>query len=90
MGTNTFLKDPSDVLDFQLDYSVWLNSDTISTSSWDAESGITVDSDTKTDTTTTVWLSGGAAGRRYIVTNTITTVGGRTKQQSINIVLQEN
>lgn len=90
MGTNTFLKDPSDVVDYMLDYSVWLASDTIDTSSWEVADGITREDDTNTDTTATVWLSGGAAGRRYVVTNTITTAGGRTKQQSINISVQEN
>ncbi len=88
----SFFKDPSDVLDYVVDYVDWLaaDSDTISTSTWAAETGITIDSETETGTAATVWLSSGTAGTRYLVTNTIVTVGGRTKVVSLNIIVEDN
>ena len=82
-------KDPSAVLDYTIDWSTWLGSDTISTSSWTVESGITKDSDNNTTTTATIWLSGGTAGTDYTVTNTIVTAGGRTDQRSLLIAVRQ-
>lgn len=81
----TFLKDPSAVLDYQINWATWLGSDTISTSTWTVPTGITKDSDTKTTTTTTIWLSGGTAGREYNLVNKIVTAGGRTEERMIVI-----
>lgn len=85
----TFLKDPDAVLDYQLDWSDWLDSDTISTSEWIVPAGITNDSDTETTTTTTIWLSGGTAGTIYSLVNRIVTAGGRTQDQTIKIKCRE-
>ena len=80
-----YTKDPSAVLDYQINWGTWLDTDTISTSAWTAEAGITIDSDTSTTTTATVWLSGGTTNRDYEVVNTITTAAGRTDQRTITI-----
>ena len=85
MKIPTYSKDPDETLDYIVNWATHLGSDTISSSSWDAETGITVDSDTNTTTTATVWLSGGTLGEFYLVTNTIVTDGGRTLEQSIRI-----
>lgn len=86
----TFLKDPNDVLDYQISWASWLGTlETISTSTWVVPSGITKDSDTNTTTTTTIWLSGGSSGQ-YIVTNRIVTNQGRTKDQSLLIHVTDN
>ena len=82
---DTFTKDPSDVLDYQGLYASWLGSDTIATSTWVLPSGLTKDSDSFTDTTTTVWLSGGTAKSDYTVVNRITTAAGRTRDKSITV-----
>lgn len=82
---NSFLKDPESVLDYQIDWSTWLGSDTIASSSWVIPTGITEDSDSNTTTTATVWLSGGTAGTTYTVTNRIVTAGGRTEDRSLTI-----
>ncbi len=81
-------KDPDETKDFLINWAIRLtslDSDTISSSSWVAEDGITIDSDTNTTTTATVWLSGGTIKEFYLVTNTIVTDGGRTLEQSIRI-----
>lgn len=83
-------KDPQAVLDYGFDWSIWLAAgETIGTSSWTVEAGITKDSDTKDDTTTTIWLSGGTAGEDYTVTNNIVTSASRTDERSIIVSARE-
>lgn len=84
-----YLKDPNAVLDYVLDWTDFLQGDTISTSTWTVPSGITKTTDSKTATTTTVWLSSGTAGQVYTVTNRIVTTGGRQQDQSIQFVVQD-
>lgn len=87
-----YVKDPSAVKDYVVDWGPWLTaagSDTISSSTFSVDAGITIDSDTNTTTTGTVWLSGGTAGERYTVTHEIVTAGGRTDQRSF-VVRVEN
>lgn len=87
-----FVKAPEDILDFTWDWSTWLTQgDTISTFSFTAAEGLTIETSpasTNTATTCTVWIGTGTAGQSYTVTNQITTAGGRTAQwtQNINIV----
>ena len=84
------IKDPDAVLDYGLDWSNWLASgETISSSSWVVETGLTKDSSSNTTTTTTVWLSGGIAGRTYRITNSIVTSTGREDDRSILIKVIE-
>ena len=85
-----FEKDPNAIEDFTIDWSDELGNDTISTSDWvDVDSGITVDSDSQTATQTVVWLSGGTVDVKYFMTNRITTVGGRTFDRTIAILVKE-
>lgn len=80
---DTFLKDPNAVLDYVNDWSDWLGTDTIVTSTWTPPTGITVDSHVSTDTSATVWLSGGTAGTTYSVVNRIVTAAGRTEDRTL-------
>lgn len=83
---NQFRKDPQAILDYQIDWSSWLQGgDTISASTWTVPSGLTRTNDVFTSTTTTVWLSGGTAGQRYEVINHVTTAGGREDDRTIYI-----
>ena len=50
-------KDPDATEDIALDWATRIGSDTISSSAWTVPSGITKDSDSKTDTTNRVTLS---------------------------------
>jgi hypothetical protein len=83
-----FIKDPSAKKDYMLDWAAWLGDDTITTSTWTVPTGITKDSDTKTATTTTVWLSGGVLNAEYIITNLIETVGGRKEPRSFTVLMR--
>ena len=79
-------KDPDAVLDWVWDWNEWLDEgETISTSTFIASVGITMDSTSNTTKTATVWLSGGTAGQVYQVTNRIVTSAGRTDDRSITI-----
>lgn len=87
-------KTPAEILDYEINWATrGLGTDTIDTSEWSvfpSGLGTTSPAPTKTATTTTVWLSGGVADTNYLVTNTITTVGGRELQDSfiLNCIAQ--
>lgn len=82
----TFIKDPSAVLDYGFDWSNCLESgETISDSIWTVPAGITEDSDEIGSTSTKIWLSGGTAGTSYTIANKITTTEGRTDERSFQI-----
>jgi hypothetical protein len=76
-------KDPDETLDYSVDWTSWLDGDSIATSTWIIPVGITKNSDTSTGTGTTIWLSGGTTGQTYRITNRVLTVGGRTSDQSL-------
>jgi len=86
-----FLKDPDAVLDYQIDWSNWLDGDTIATSSWTVPAGIIKESDSETTEAATIWLSGGTAGTSYECVNRITTANDpvRIDDRTITIRVQE-
>lgn len=86
---NLFTKDPNAVLDFTVDWTSWLGTDTIDTSEWIVPSGITKESDTNNTLIAIIWLSGGTVGVVYNVVNRITTNGGRTEDRTIKIRIVE-
>ena len=85
-------KDPDEVLDFKWDFAALTNEadgatedylasgETISSKTVTAQSGITVDSSSITDSNTsvTVWLSEGTAGTDYEVECKVVTSASRT------------
>lgn len=90
--TSLFYKDPDAVLDYKFDWSSWLPSgDTIASRVVTAADGITKDSDSITDTSTsvTVWLSGGTANSSYQITCAIVTADGREDDRSMLISVRE-
>lgn len=86
-GTPYLTKDPNAVLDYKTDWAPLTNARTGAASDWlasgetitgktvTADSGITVDSSSITDTGTsvTVWISGGTAGSEYDIGVRVTT-----------------
>jgi hypothetical protein len=83
--TYTATKDPNSTLDYTINWSSWLTTDTISTVGWTIETGITQTATSNTTTTATIWLSGGEAGTEYTVTCRVTTTAGRIDERSIAI-----
>lgn len=82
-------KDPTDIFDYEIDWSDVLGEDTILISKWDIASGLTGVSGSNTSSTTTVWVSGGTAGIDYGVTNEITTTDGRTVARTMLVPVRE-
>jgi hypothetical protein len=78
-----YWKDPDDRLDYLEDWTKWLKTDTIVTSTWSVPSGITKEAESNTTTTTTIWLSGGTADYTYEIVNHIVTAAGREKDRTI-------
>ena len=77
-------KDPEAILDYVSDWTKHLGADTIATSDWTV-TGATIDSHSNTTKIATVWLSGGVVGTTIYATNRITTAGGRTLDQTLEI-----
>ena len=96
-----FIKDPDAILiytfdwvnngpnDGGLDDDGWLQSATISTSTFVVPADLTNVIDTNTTTTASIKLSGGKNGKDYIVTNRIVTNGGETEDRSIQINVRQ-
>ena len=85
-----FVKDPSDDLDYEFDWSSWLASgETISSFVMTVPTGITEGTGTKATAESsgvvTVWLSGGTADTTYDVACKITTSAARIKERTITI-----
>ncbi len=83
MGVS-IIKDPDETLDRSLDWEARLvDGETISSSDWTADAGITVSQESATDTVSTVRLTGGTLGTTYKVTNLVTTTLGRVYSETL-------
>lgn len=79
-------KDPDDILDYALDWTEWLDGDTLNNATWTILSGSVVkQSDTIAGNRAVIWLSGGTSGQNCRLLCRITTIGGRTKDQVVNL-----
>jgi hypothetical protein len=85
MDCAAFEKDSGAELDYAIDWSKWLVSDTISSSEWSVPTGLQSNNSSFTDLGTVVWLEGGTVGELYKVTNTIVTVDGRRDERTLTI-----
>lgn len=80
------VKDPGAKLDYQIDWSQWLDGDQIVASTWSINNGLTVESSNHNGQVTTVWLSGGVPGIAVVI-NEITTQLGRIDRRSIRVMI---
>ena len=92
----TFSKQPTDVLDYDVDYSEWLSaSDELiaATVEIDQTAGaaktLVLNGQEISSRGIKLWLSGGADGDRYVVTVTSTTKEGRVKQDEFTMNIKE-
>lgn len=72
-------KHPDDQCDYEMDWSDWLNSDTITNSAWGVTAGLTLGANSHTASVTTVRLTGGTGGQDYYLVCRIDTLGGLTE-----------
>lgn len=85
-------KDPNDILDYQVDWSRRLDpGDTIATAAFSltTAAGLTISSSSKTDTTATVWLTGGTASSTGVIQCRVVTTAGRQMDHSFNLAIAE-
>lgn len=94
-------KDPDEVLDYDIDWTQRLYSeselaqfdagadvdpvDTIASSTFTLPVGIVATTSSFSDTATKVWLSGGTEGETYLIQNRLVTAGGRTMDQTVKL-----
>jgi hypothetical protein len=78
-------KDPQEILDFGLKWELRLKGDTIQMSTWAVPDGIQKHAEDFDDTITTIWLAGGVENTTYEFVNTVTTMGGRTHEQTVRL-----
>lgn len=81
------LKDPAADLEYEIEWIDWLLGDTLLTSTFTVEAGLTKGVTTNSAVTAKVWLSGGTLGGTYHVTNAITTVGARGDNREFRVVI---
>ncbi len=85
-----FEQDPDSTLDYRFIWSAWLAGDEIATSTFLLPDGLTQVSASNTARTATIVVSGGTACSKYRVTNRITTIAGRTMDQTVVISIKEH
>ena len=83
------VQDPNDITDWGCDWTDWLkDSEVILTSVWTLPTGLTNTAETLTNTTTSVFISGGVIGTKYLISNRVTTAT-RTEDRAMYIICQE-
>ena len=88
MAINWNAKDPDEVLDFTWEPALDVG-DTISTYTVSVASGSSViDSDTKTDSAVTIWISSGTDGETNAILARAVTSGGRTIEETIYLPIK--
>lgn len=80
-------KDPDAIEDFQIDWSLWLGTETIVTSEWMATAPLSISTSglSSDSRRATALIGGGNEWRCYKVRNRVTTSGGRVNDQSFRL-----
>lgn len=91
MILGTFIKQPADITDYDVEYQEWLP---VGDSLFDTQ--VTVSPDTITiqaarvvDQRVNIWLEGGAAGTTYKFTVNTTTTNGRVRQDEFRVKIKD-
>jgi len=96
-------KDKDEILDYTLDWSLRILTDSISSSIWTtpiltgstlATTGLTfatasIATHNLSTCRTVLWITGGITGNAYQFTNRITTAGGRTMDQTCKLKIRD-
>ncbi|WP_265561931.1 phage fiber-tail adaptor protein [Sphingomicrobium arenosum] len=88
------LKDPGAKLDYLVDWGAdYLGEDVVAASHWaispEEEGGVAIVGETFDDASATVTVAGGVAGRRYRLSNRVTTSSGRVDERSLLLRVEE-
>jgi hypothetical protein len=81
------IKRPGDVLDFTVDFTLWLSQGDVIDSAefFMGNTGLILDRSTHNDNLATAWISGGSKKGKQVIVCRIITEGGRTKNQPLQI-----
>ena len=85
----SFVKDPSAILDYYMDWTAWLAGDTIVDSVWVASGDVILSDSAVVGTFTSVWVEGGIAGDLIDLTNHIVTTEGREDERTLRLKVQD-
>ena len=89
-GPRFVVKDPSAVLDYGFDLEDWLaDGDSLESSYWVVDDGLTLASYSSIGTQAIAWLSGGTAGTRYSCVCHFVTAEGREDQRTLIVSVEE-
>ena len=81
--------EPNSKRDYGFDYATELGTDTIATSTWTADTGLTLSAMTNSTTATTAWIEVGAEdGKTLTATNRIVTAAGRTYERVLTLLIR--
>ncbi len=84
-----YIKDPAAKLDYMFDWTEFLGSDTIQTSTWTIPSGLTGSGEAIiSNNKTKIFLAGGTLGKRYEIQNKVVSLGGREELQTFFILIE--
>lgn len=88
----TFFKDPDAILDYHVDWGVWLTErDSIASSVWLTFSpDVSVVAESLDNNIASAVVSGGRLGMVYTLTNRVTTQVGLVQDKSIRLAIKEN
>jgi hypothetical protein len=93
-----FVKQPSEVKDYDIDYTAWLTpiNDEVDTTaiaivctSDPQDSSLVCDSIMLTPSSVKLWISGGTNGQKYKLTATTSTTGGRVDESELVFTIKE-
>jgi len=90
----TFVKDPDARLDFAVDWTPFLGTDTLNTVEWldptpETDPPLEVEDGGLDDNAHVAWVTGGKLNRAYRLTSRATTGDGRIQDETIIIVVTE-
>lgn len=92
MSAIVFRKDPSDRLDYDIDYARWLTTGDViesATAVMSDDCTATVDQVDVSETEVKVWVAGGATGEAGTLTVRATTAQARVKEYSVQFRIRE-
>lgn len=84
-----FVKDPDAVLDYALNWTKWLEGDSLVSGTWTIDAGPTIASQNVSGGIVTMWLSGGTDATTYAARCRVVTTAGRTDDRTIQIQVRE-
>lgn len=88
------VKDPNSTKDYQIDFategdSFLIDGDTLVAVDWTVPAGIVKETDVFTNTTATIWLSGGTVGVSYSIVCHFTTANGIIDDRTFRVVIKQ-